>query len=254
MTGILSVLTHPIGNIESAKRPTKGLGLKRHLQKQLPKIATRPEWQGILILLLPWSLNPWIACRGDCVGLACLAWYASVYVIAMIWSNARDKCALSSPWGPLGHHCHRQFGRHSNWHAHCPPWSLWRGFSTPFYLMKSLSFSPHDTLDHRVLGLHVIHGNGHDLAIHYIVYVTRLCGPFLDTLNMVKHEPHVLQISSWLNAIDKVHTTFKSVYQHLKDVDLFLSCLRKTLPWMYSIVVYLFIAMMLLKALLCHCS
>jgi hypothetical protein len=73
MTGLPFACSHPIGDIESTNRPTKGLGLERHLQKQLPKIITRPEWQGILSLPHPSSWNPCIACRGDCVGHACLA-------------------------------------------------------------------------------------------------------------------------------------------------------------------------------------
>jgi hypothetical protein len=55
-----------------------------------------------------------------------------------------------------------------------------------------VEFSPHDTLDLRVLKLHVTYGDGHDLAIRCIVHVIRHCGPFFDTLDMVKHEPSVL--------------------------------------------------------------
>jgi hypothetical protein len=73
MTGLPFVCSHSIGDIESAKRPTRGLGLEWHLQKQLPKITTRPGWQGILILHHPSSRNPCIAYRGDCVGPTCLA-------------------------------------------------------------------------------------------------------------------------------------------------------------------------------------
>jgi hypothetical protein len=83
-----------------------------------------------------------------------------------------------------------------------------------------VQFSLHDTLDLGVLQLHVTYGNGHDLAICCIVHVTRHCGPFLDTLDMVKHEPSVLEISSWLHALDKVHTTSTFVFQHLEDVHL----------------------------------
>jgi hypothetical protein len=36
-------------------------------------------------------------------------------------SNAGGKCAPGFPWGPLGHHCHRRFERHSCWLAHCLP-------------------------------------------------------------------------------------------------------------------------------------
>jgi hypothetical protein len=73
MMGLPFACSHPIGDIKSAKRPTRGLGLEWHVQKQLPKITTRPEWQGILIPPHPLSWNPCIACRGDCVGPTCLA-------------------------------------------------------------------------------------------------------------------------------------------------------------------------------------
>jgi hypothetical protein len=86
-----------------------------------------------------------------------------------------------------------------------------------------VEFSPHDTLDLRVFRLHVTYGDGHDLAIRCIVYVTRHCGPFFDTLDKVKHEPSVLEISSWLHALDEVHTTSRFVFQHLEDVHLVLA-------------------------------
>jgi hypothetical protein len=40
---------------------------------------------------------------------------------------------------------------------------------------------------------------------------------------MVTHEPRNLQISSWLHALDEVHTTSRFVCQHLKDIDLILA-------------------------------
>jgi hypothetical protein len=86
-----------------------------------------------------------------------------------------------------------------------------------------VEFSPHDTLGLRVLRFHVTYSDGHDLAIRCIVHVTRHCGPFFHTLNMVKHEPSVLEISSWLNALDEVHTTSRSIFQHLEDVYLLLA-------------------------------
>jgi hypothetical protein len=86
-----------------------------------------------------------------------------------------------------------------------------------------VQFSPHDTLDLRVLRLHVTYGDGHDLAIRCIVHVTHRCGPFLNSLGMVKHEPSILEISSWLHALDEVHTTSRFVFQHLEDVHLILA-------------------------------
>jgi hypothetical protein len=86
-----------------------------------------------------------------------------------------------------------------------------------------VQFFPHDTLDLCVLRLHVTYGDGHDLAIRCIVHMTRHCGPLFDMLEMVKHEPSVLEISSWLHALDEVHTTSWSVFQHLENVHLFLA-------------------------------
>jgi hypothetical protein len=86
-----------------------------------------------------------------------------------------------------------------------------------------VEFSLHDTLGRRVLRLHVTYDDGHNLAIRCIVHVTRHCGPFFDTLDMVKHEPSILEICSWLHALDEVHTTSRSVFQHLEDVHLVLA-------------------------------
>jgi hypothetical protein len=86
-----------------------------------------------------------------------------------------------------------------------------------------VEFSLPDTLDLRVLRLHVIYGDGHDLAIRCIIHMTRHCGPLFDMLDMVKHEPSVLEISSWLHVLDEVHTTSRAVFQHLEDVDLVLA-------------------------------
>jgi hypothetical protein len=55
-----------------------------------------------------------------------------------------------------------------------------------------VEFSLHDTLNLRVLRLHVTYGDGHDLAIRCIVHMARHCSPFLDTLDMVKHKPRIL--------------------------------------------------------------
>jgi hypothetical protein len=97
------------------------------------------------------------------------------------------------------------------------------GILDAIFCHEIVEFSSHDTLDLCVLQLHVTYGDGHDLAIHCIIHVTRHCGPFLDPLDMVKHEPSVLEISSWLHALDEVHTTSRSIYQHLEDVHLILA-------------------------------
>jgi hypothetical protein len=86
-----------------------------------------------------------------------------------------------------------------------------------------IEFSPHDTLDLRVFQLHITYGDGQLLAIHCIIHVIRHSGPLLDILDMVILEPCILEISSWLHALDEVHTTSRSVYQHLEDVHLILA-------------------------------
>jgi hypothetical protein len=86
-----------------------------------------------------------------------------------------------------------------------------------------VQFSPHDTLDLWVLRLHVTYSDGHDLTICCIVHVIRHCGPLFNTLDMVKHEPSILEISSWLHALDEVHNTSRSVFQYFEDVHLFLA-------------------------------
>jgi hypothetical protein len=60
------------------------------------------------------------------------------------------------------------------------------------FSQEFVEFFPNNILDNRVSGLHVTHGNGHDLAICCIVHVTCHCGPFLNTLDMAKHEPRIL--------------------------------------------------------------
>jgi hypothetical protein len=45
---------------------------------------------------------------------------------------------------------------------------------------------------------------------------------------MVKHEPSILEISSWLHSLDEVFTTSRSVFQHLEDVHLFLALTWKS--------------------------
>jgi hypothetical protein len=77
------------------------------------------------------------------------------------------------------------------------------GILHTIFFHEIVEFSPHDTLYLRVLLLHVTYCDGHDLAICCIVHVTRHSGPFLDTLDMVKHEPHILQISSWLHMLNE---------------------------------------------------
>jgi hypothetical protein len=101
------------------------------------------------------------------------------------------------------------------------------GILNAVFSHEIVEFSPHDSLDLCVLRLHITYGNGHDLAIRCIVHVTHHSGPLLDMLDMVKHEPCILEISSWLHVHDKVHTTSRSVYQHLEDVHLILDLTRK---------------------------
>jgi hypothetical protein len=60
------------------------------------------------------------------------------------------------------------------------------------FTYEFVEFSSYIALDLCVFRLQVTYDNGHDLAIRCIVYVTRHCGPLLDNLDKVKHEPRVL--------------------------------------------------------------
>jgi hypothetical protein len=226
MTGLPFACSHSIGDIESVKRATRGLGLEWHLQKQLLKITTRPGWQGVLILPHPSSRNPRIAV--EVIVLVLHVWLDMLLCVSIQrCSPMEEACALTilyrdlwittaidnSDGIPVGLRtiCHEAFEV---------------GLFYAISLHHLVEFSPHDTLNLRVLQLHVTYDNGHDLAIRCIVHMVRHCGPFLDTLDMVKYKLRVLQISSWLHALDEVHTTSRSVFQHLEDVDLILA-----LPW-----------------------
>lgn len=59
------------------------------------------------------------------------------------------------------------------------------------FLHNFIKFSPHNTLDLHVLQLHVTQYDGYNLAIPCIVYMTHHCGPCLDMLDIVKHEPRI---------------------------------------------------------------
>jgi hypothetical protein len=223
MTGLPFACSHSIGDIESAKRATRGLGLEWHLQKQLLKITTRPGWQGVLILPHPSSRNPRIAV--EVIVLVLHVWLDMLLCVSIQrCSPMEEACALTILYRDLWITtaidnsdgiliglcpiCHEAFEV---------------GILHIVLSDEIVEFSPYDTLDLRVLRLHVTYGNGHDLAIRCIVHVTHHSGPLLDMLDMVKHEPCILEISSWLHALDEVHTTSRSVFQHLEDVHLVLA-------------------------------
>jgi hypothetical protein len=74
--------------------------------------------------------------------------------------------------------------------VHHEAFEVWLFYAVFFH--EFIEFSPHNTLDNRVLRLHVPYSNVHDLAIRCIVCMMHHCGPCLDTLDMVKHELCIL--------------------------------------------------------------
>ena len=138
----------------------------------------------------------------------------------LIFCRPFCKCALDSSCKSLDHHYHRWFGWHSSWLAHCPPWSFW-SWGSPRHFVSWICW----ILPTYYIGLlcpmtacHIQQWSWPCNTLHHTM--TCHCGPFLDTLDMVKHKPLILKISSYLHALNEVHTTSRFVYQHLEDVDL----------------------------------
>ena len=73
-------------------------------------------------------------------------------------------------------------------------------------------------LSSSILWLHIIDRNGHDSLICGVVNVASHGYSILDTLNMIKHDPCVFQISSRLHLIDQMHTRFRPHLGHLVGV------------------------------------
>jgi hypothetical protein len=75
-------------------------------------------------------------------------------------------CTFNSPWGPLDHHCHRYSdGIPVGLYIACHE-AFEVGLLHAILFYHVVEFSLYNALDLCVLQLHVIYGNGHDLAIN----------------------------------------------------------------------------------------
>jgi hypothetical protein len=80
-------------------------------------------------------------------------------------------------------------------------------------------FSNHN-LSSGILELHVTDGNGHYSTKGGIINMARHCSPTLHTLNMVKHEPGVFEVSTGLHPFHEVDSTTRSYLIHFEHKDL----------------------------------
>jgi hypothetical protein len=71
---------------------------------------------------------------------------------------------------------------------------LENGRTQPFILNNCIQLFPQNTLSFRVLRLHVIDRNCHDLTIDQLISVIGHGCPSLNMLYMIEHHPHIFQI------------------------------------------------------------
>jgi hypothetical protein len=75
-------------------------------------------------------------------------------------------------------------------------------------------------LSNGILVLHVADDNGHYSTKGGIINMARHCSPTLYTLNMVKHEPGVFDVSTGLHPFHEIDSTTRSHLRHFKHKDL----------------------------------
>ncbi len=68
-----------------------------------------------------------------------------------------------------------------------------------------VQFCPHDTLSFYGFRLYVVNYNGEHFVVHQVVNMTSHGGPFLNTLDMIKHQPTILQITTKLHVPHQIN-------------------------------------------------
>ncbi len=68
-----------------------------------------------------------------------------------------------------------------------------------------VQFCPHDTLSLCGFRLHVANCNGEHFAIHQVVNMISHGGPFLNTFDIIKHQPTILQIATKLYVLHEIN-------------------------------------------------
>jgi len=88
-------------------------------------------------------------------------------------------------------------------------------------------FCPHDTLNFCGFKLHVTNCNGEHFVIQQVLNMTSHGGPFLNMLDMIKHQPTILQITIRLHAPHQINPTCWPIKRHFKHKHLLPSHLSK---------------------------
>src|SRR6202161_4771595 len=70
-----------------------------------------------------------------------------------------------------------------------------------------------------ILRLHITYCNSHNSAVGRVIDMASHGRPPLDTLDMVKHDPSILQITVWLHSPDKVDSRARAHLGHLENKD-----------------------------------
>jgi hypothetical protein len=82
---------------------------------------------------------------------------------------------------------------------------------------NDIQILPEDTLGSCIFRLYVTNGDGHNKAVSGVIDVAGHRCPFLDTLDVVKHNPPVLKITTWLHPLDQVHAAAWPHFGHLEQ-------------------------------------
>jgi hypothetical protein len=85
------------------------------------------------------------------------------------------------------------------------------GHTQTFLLNNYIQLPPPNALNFRVLGLHVINHNCHDLSIDRIVNIMGHGCPSLNTLYMIEHHPRILKIITRLDLLDEIKFGHNSI-------------------------------------------
>jgi hypothetical protein len=79
-----------------------------------------------------------------------------------------------------------------------------------------VQFCPHDTLSFCGFRLHVANCNGEHFIVHGVVKMTSHAGRLLNMLDMIKHQPTILQITIRLHAPHQINPACWPIERHFK--------------------------------------
>ena len=102
---------------------------------------------------------------------------------------------------------------------HHETFEVWLWDSMPSH--DVVEVKPKKHLSILVLGMEVVASDGHDALVRPVVYVAGHGGPLGDALNMVGHDPSMLEISAMFHAPNQFNPTTKTNLIHLENKDFF---------------------------------